>query len=363
MTGKPRTNFNESLLGNSEEVPSRDSSELVRGKIYFALIGAGRMGKRWASVLSKYESVALDVIVDSGSGRAAYLAALIPGCTATKDLQAVLNNKAIDAVIIATPHKFLSPISTLALKSGKHVLCEKPGAITSAEIKKNIVLARKKKLKYMIGYNHRFHDAFIKARNFYQKGLIGKIIFIRARYGFGGRMGYDKEWRLNKTLSGGGQLLDQGVHMIDLALSFIGKVGKVRGFTSDTFWKSGAEDNAFLLLQGKNKVIASIHVSLTQWKPLHNFEIYGTKGFLSIEGLGRKYDGNEKLVVGKRTADFTSAVTEQTIVCNSNADDSLTRQLKEFIAAIKQKRSPVPAPRNAYETLKIVEEIYRTNKL
>lgn len=312
--------------------------------IRFALIGAGRMGKRWASVLAKSEAVSLVAI-------------------ATHDIEKVLHDNAIDAVIIATPHAFLSPITSSFLKADKHVLCEKPGAIRSADIQKNIALARKMGLTYMIGYNHRFHDAFLKARRLYGQGTIGRIIFIRARYGFGGRPGYDKEWRFNTTISGGGHLMDQGVHMIDLAMSFIGKIIKAQGFISDTFWKKGVEDNAFVLIQGENKAIASIHASLTQWKPLHNFEIYGDKGYLWIEGLGMKYGGSEKLIIGKRADDVTDEVKEKMIVCNPIADDSLALELAEFISAIRGGRPPIPSPSDAYETLKIVEKVYRTNKL
>lgn len=335
----------------------------MTGKIHFALIGAGKMGTRWAFIISKSAHTCLDVIIDPKLKKAGDLAAQVPGCIATTDIKDILNNKDIDAVLIATPHKSLSPISSSALKSGKHVLCEKPGAIKSGQIKTNIALARKRGLTYMVGYNHRFHDGFIKARRLYKQGVIGKIIFIRSRYGFGGRLGYNKEWRLNKAISGGGHLIDQGVHMIDLARSFIGKVKETQGFLSDTFWKPGAEDNAFVLLKGTNKTVASIHVSLTQWKSLHNFEIYGTKGYLSVEGLGMKYGGGEKLVVGKRARDFTGQVKEKTVKCNSVADDSLALELTEFVSAIKQKRQPIPPAMDAYETLKIVEKIYANNKL
>jgi len=335
----------------------------MTGKIHFALIGAGKMGTRWAFVISKCAETCLDVIINPKLENAENLAAQIPGCIATTDIEDIFRNKDIDAVLIATPHKNLSPITSSALKSGKHVLCEKPGAIKSGQIKKNIALARKRGLTYMVGYNHRFHDGFIKARRLYKKGAIGKIIFIRARYGFGGRLGYNKEWRLNKAISGGGHLIDQGVHMIDLAMSFIGKVKETRGLLGDTFWKPGVEDNAFVLLKGKNQTIASIHVSLTQWKSLHNFEIYGTQGYLSIEGLGMKYGNGEKLVVGKRSRDFIGKVKEKIIVCNPVADDSLALELVEFVSAIKQKRQPIPSGAEAYETLKIVEKIYANNKL
>ncbi len=331
-------------------------------KLSFALVGAGRMGTRWAAVLSNHPKTALAYIVDTGSGKAKELAKQYPN-TSTVDLEAALNSKEVDAVLIATPHKHLSSITHAALSAGKHVLCEKPGAIKAKDIKKNLTLAEAKGLTYMVGYNHRFHDGFVKARQYYKKGEIGEIIFIRARYGFGGRPGYDKEWRLNKSVSGGGHLLDQGVHMIDLAKSFLGDVQKVSGFTSDTFWKHGIEDNGFVLLQSKSRNIASIHASLTQWEPLHNFEIYGTKGYLSVEGLGRKYGGGERLIVGKRPKNPGGDIEKKIIECNPNADDSLSLELDEFISAIGQDRSTVPSPAEAYETLKVVEDVYRSNRL
>ena len=331
-------------------------------KLSIALIGAGKMGKRWALIVGKNKNAALDWIISRTAQSTQSLAALVPHAQATTDWEMVLNDPKVHAVIIATPHRYLAPFSHQALMAGKHVLCEKPGALHSADIKKNALLAEKKGLTYMIAYNHRFHDAFIKARKFINTNAIGDIIFIRARYGFGGRMNYHKEWRLDQTISGGGHLIDQGVHMIDLVLSFIGKA-RVTGFTSDTFWKKGTEDNAFVLLQGRNKETASIHVSLTQWKPLHNFEIYGTKGYLSIEGLGMKYGMGEKLVIGKRSKNFSSEVKEELVICNSHADDSLALVLSEFIAAQRRKRTANPSPSDAYEVLKVVEKIYKENRL
>lgn len=331
-------------------------------KINFALIGTGKMGTRWAFVISKNANTSLHTIVGTNLKKAKALAKRIPNCTAKSDISDILNNKEIDAVLIATTHNYLSPITASALQSDKHVLCEKPGAISSRQIKKNMVLAKKMDLVYKIGYNYRFHDGFIKARRLYQKGYIGKILFIRARHGFGGRAGYNKEWRINKEIGGGGHLHDQGVHLIDMAKSFIGKIERVRGLMADSFWKAGTEDNAFVLIQGKNKIIASIHSSLTQWKRLHSFEIYGTKGYLSVEGLGMRYGDGEKLIVGKRTAD-PDIVKEKVIVCNPIADNSLTHELAEFVSAIKRGTPIDPTPLDAYETLKIVEEVYRTNKL
>lgn len=318
----------------------------MTGKIHFALIGFGGMGSRWAGVISKYAS--LDAIVDP----------LIKGLPSFND---VLTDKHIQAVLIVTSHKYLAPLTQQALKAGKHVLCEKPGANKAEQIKKNIELAKKMNLVYRIGFNYRFHDGFIKARKLYKKGAIGKPLFIRARHGFGGRVGYEKEWRINKEIGGGGHLHDQGTHLIDMARSFMGEIKSVQGFMADTYWGAGTEDNAFVLLKDKNGVIASIHSSLTQWKRMHTFEIYGTKGYLIVEGLGMRYGDPEKLILGKRT-DNPDIVRETVIRCDPVADHSLEHEFKEFISA-KKPGGSLPLPFEAYETLKIVEEIYRTNKI
>lgn len=335
-------------------------------KLHFALIGAGKMGTRWAGVLAKNKSICLDYIVDSNRDSANHLIGRVmgedSGCFGTNDLNVVLKDKNIDAVLIVVPHKYHAEITKQALLAGKHVLCEKPGAIYSKEIQKNYRIATYNGLTYMIGYNYRFHDGFIKARQLYEKGAIGRLLFIRARHGFGGRKGYEKEWRINKEIGGGGHLHDQGTHMINMALSFIGKVQRVEGMRADNFWKSGTEDNGFVLLKGKNNVIASIHSSLTQWDRLHSFEMYGTKGYLKIEGLGMRYGIDEHLILGKRTND-PDVVKEKWIDCDAVADHSLERELKEFISYIHKKRNIKLLLSDAYATLQVVEDIYRTNKI
>ena len=308
-------------------------------KLHFSLIGRGKMGKRWEQVLSKYTY--FHNIVDTDPH---------------KRFNGVLENEDINAVLIATPHKFHASITEAALKARKHVLCEKPGAITSKEIKKNIELAKKMGLIYKIGYNYRFHDGFIKAKKLFDKGEIGKLIFIRATHGFGGRPGYEKEWRLNKEMSGGGHLHDQGVHTIDMAKYFMGNIVKVEGMRSDMFWGAGTEDNGFVLLKNKDGVIASIHSSLTQWNRKHTFEIYGDKGYLIIEGLGMRYGEPEKLILGKRTKD-PDKVKERIIKCDPIADHSLELELKDFMSG------SVSNAQDAYETLRIVEEVYRRDRI
>jgi predicted dehydrogenase len=323
-------------------------------KLKFILVGHGKHGKRWEKVLGD----SLAYIVDPSEN------------TMTLDEALAFNDT--DAVVVVTPHDQLAPITEKCLRAGRHVLCEKPGAITSKQIDKNMMLADKKGLYYKIGYNYRFHDGFIKARKLYEKNAIGELVFIRASHGFGGRKGYEKEWRINKKIGGGGHLHDQGVHMIDMVCTFLGEV-RVKSFIADNYWGAGTEDNAFVLLQNRHGVIASIHSSLTQWKSLQKFEIYGTKGYLIIEGLGTKYgrgdfgyNMGERLILGKRAKDYVGLAKEKIIKCNTDPDRSLELELKEFISNIRDIHNSDPSRLTdssweAYKTLRVVEEVYRTN--
>ena len=329
-------------------------------KLKIALIGAGGMGTRWAKTIAANKGSTLRIVCDAKYKKAEILADLFHGCRADGNWRKVVEAKDIDAAIVALPHALLAPVARAFLKNKKHVLCEKPGGITPKEISGNIALAKKNRVRYMVGFNHRFHDGFQKARKLFEKGIIGDIVFIRARYGFGGRIGYEKEWRFKKAVSGGGELIDQGVHMIDLARWFLGDITEARGFAEDTFWNGGVEDNAFLILKNKKKQMASIHVSWTQWNPLHNFEIYGTKGYLVIDGLGKKYGGEERLHIGKRSKNF--GADEKVIVCDNDADRSLALLFREFVSAIKEGREPVPSGHDGLETLRIVHSIYDGKK-
>ena len=329
-------------------------------KLGVALVGVGGMGRRWLSAVQNTGAVALRFVCDKDIESAQKIAGGISGCRASDDWERVADSPDIDVAIVALPHVLLAPVSSVFLKNKKHVLCEKPGGMVPQDIKRNIALAKRNNVRYMIGFNHRFHDGFQKMRKLFEEGAIGDIMFIRARYGFGGRVGYEKEWRFKKEISGGGELIDQGVHMIDMARWFLADVSEAKGFTSDAFWHGGAEDNAFVILRNKKGISASIHVSWTQWKPLHSFELYGTEGYFVVEGLGKKYGGEERLTVGKRTRDFKAE--EQSVACDSNAEKSLEKELCEFVSAIKENRESDPSGSDGFEVLKIVHTIYGSEK-
>ena len=334
----------------------------MNGKLRLALIGAGGIGVLWSEVIKKSNKAVLAAVIDLDIAKAKAIAESENDCLASIDYKEILNDSDLDGVVVATPHKFLAPISLDFLKAKKNVLCEKPAGISSAEIKKNIDVAEKNQLAYMVGFNHRYHPAFLLAKEKFVSGEIGKLLFIRARYGFGGKPNYQKEWRFNKEISGGGELIDQGVHMIDMSRWFMGDIQDVKGFASTLLWQNGVEDNGFALLRGKGGGVASIHVSWTNWNWIHTFEIFGEQGYLIIEGLDQRYRGPERLIIGRRHPEFLEPPKEEVIKFeNEDKDLSLGRELEEFILAIQEKRDSVSSGKDAYEVLKIVEKIYAQN--
>jgi len=204
-----------------------------------------------------------------------------------------------------------------------------------------------------------------KARELVDTGAIGPLLFLRARYGHGGRIGYDREWRANPALSGGGELIDQGVHLIDLAGWFLGEFPVVEGHCATSFWNMPVDDNAFISLRTASNQTAWLHASCTEWKNLFSFEIYGRDGKIAIDGLGGSY-GVERLAfhrmrpqmgppdttVWEYPADPTKSPCPR--------DESWARELDAFLDDIRLGREPSPGLREGIRTLEIVEQIYRS---
>jgi predicted dehydrogenase len=324
-----------------------------------ALIGAGGIGKEWArALMAAHIPVAL--VIDTDESKALALADML-GAKASTD--AALHLDEFDAGIVAVPHAFLAGVSHKLLESKKHVLCEKPGGISSVQVKANDALARTNGVVYMPGFNHRFHPAYLEAKKLFDAGEIGDLMFIRARYGFGGRAGYEKEWRFNKEISGGGELLDQGVHMIDMARWFMGNIEEVKGFAENMFWGADVEDNGFVLLRNAARKVAQIHVSWTNWEWIHSFEIYGTKGYLVIDGLDTRYRGPERLTVGHADPRGGTFPKEEVYTySDEKKEDSFAREAAVFLQAIEGGAVDIPPATDMIAALEIVEQVYATRQ-
>lgn len=321
-----------------------------------AIIGAGLQARRRAPVIKDWPGAELVIITAKTQGEAEPLAKKM-GCEAGEGWETIVARPDIDIVLVCTPPDIHAAIGISALKAGKHVLCEKPLTRTVAEAEELIATAKATGLTLKCGFNHRHHPAIWKAKELFDQGKFGEPIFGRCVYGICGRPGYEKEWRADPQVVSGGQFMEQGIHAVDLFRWFLGDFQKVTGFTATKYFDiHPLEDNGFALLRTGNEVIASIHSSLTQWKNLFNFEIFGTDGYFRVEGLGGGY-GNEKLFIAKR--DFNAPFTEEAIEYRGD-DRSWLEEWKEFMAAIQEKRQPLGNGIDGLETLKIVNAIYQS---
>src|SRR6185503_9023014 len=279
-----------------------------------------------------------------------------PGAIVTDEWREAIDRSDVDVVIVATINKPLAEITRFSVERGKHVLVEKPAARTTAEIDAVIAAATSTNRLVRVGFNHRYHPALRKARELVDARVLGDMMFVRGRYGHGGRVGYDREWRANPELSGGGELIDQGVHLIDLAGWFLGDFDTVEGHAVTYFWDMPVDDNAFLSIRSPTRQTAWLHVSCTEWKNLFSLELYGRDGKLAIDGLGGSY-GTERLAFYKMLPEM--GPPETIIFEYPRSDSSWALEMAAFTDDIRHDRRPEPGLREAIRTLKTVEKIYR----
>jgi len=318
-----------------------------------AIVGCGLIGKKRAKALAGAQLVAC---ADRELSRAQRLAGNFNECIATDNWHAVVERADVAAVVIATPHDSLAEIAAGAIAAGKHVLVEKPAARHVSELEPLLPLAKKTGVLVRVGFNHRYHRAFRQAKSIVDSRALGPLMFLRARYGHGGRLGYDKEWRAQPKLSGGGELIDQGVHLVDLSRWFLGDFVEVSGFAHTYFWDMPVDDNAFLTLKTPKKQVAFLHASCTEWKNTFSFELYGKIGKLQIDGLGGSY-GVERLAWYKMLPEM--GPPETTIWEYPMTDDSWDVEMAEFLEDIRLKRRPASSLADAIAVLRIVDTIYR----
>jgi predicted dehydrogenase len=317
-----------------------------------AIVGCGGVGQKRARALGGAHLVAC---VDPIKERAEALARAVNG-ESLVDWRAAIARRDIDIVIVATTHNALAQITLAAAAAGKHVLVEKPAARTAAELEAVIAAAQRERVLVRVGFNHRYHPAVRKARILCLEGAIGDLLYVRGRYGHGGRLGYEKEWRANPALSGGGELIDQGVHLIDLARWFLGDFPIVQGFAQRYYWEMPVEDNGFLLLKTAADQTAFLHASCTEWKNLFSFEAFGRTGKLEVTGLGGSY-GTERLAYYRMLPQM--GPPETTIWEYPTADDSWEVEFAEFLDDIRLGRQPAANLYDACAALQIVERIYQ----
>lgn len=333
----------------------------MKRKLRSAIVGYGKMGKIREKCILENSSLDLAAVCDTtdSSSRSE-----IPSFSNYKEILSVKP----DLVFVCTPNAFSPGIASFFLNHKIHVFCEKPPGRSKEDVE-NMIQAEKSNpgtlLKF--GFNHRYHDPVIEAKSMIDKGRFGKILWMRGVYGKSGAPNYESLWRNQKELSGGGILIDQGIHMLDLFRMFCGEFEEVRSFIGTFYWPVQVEDNAFALLRNQLGQVAMLHSSATQWQHKFLLDIYLEKGYLSISGIlsSTKTYGTETLKIARCVHDqngYPLPNPEET-VAYYDEDKSWQREVNEFVTCIlKEKPIEVGFSLDAYRTMDLVERVYQADQ-
>jgi len=318
------------------------------------LVGCGFIGRKRAASLPT--DVELVGVHDLFTERAASLAADF-GTRSFDDLGEFLRSTPVGAlVVVATTHDSLASTALQAIDAGHHVLVEKPGARNDEEFALVVAAAEARGVELRVGYNHRFHPSFVKLRELISDLDTGPLMNIRARYGHGGRLGYESEWRADPA-RGGGELLDQGSHLIDLSRTFDPDLHLAFAELATQFWDMPAEDNAWLALRSFSGTFAWLHATWTEWKNLFAFEVTWRTAKAEITGLGGSY-GPDRLVWHEMLPEMGPPRTQEWNF--AGPDRSWDLEMSDVLNACAGLESVGASGSDALAVLRIIEEARRT---
>jgi 1,5-anhydro-D-fructose reductase (1,5-anhydro-D-mannitol-forming) len=276
----------------------------------------------------------------------------------------MIGDSSIDAIVICTPNHLNAPLTLRSLNAGKHVFCEKPPSFNAADMEKVREAEHSsggKKLMY--GFNHRHHDSVIRMKELTDQGVFGKILWMRGRYGKSVTDDYFKQWRAKRDLAGGGILIDQGIHMLDLFMYLGGDFDVVKAEISNLYWKLEVEDNAFVILKNSGSgLVASLHSTMSQWRHLFSLEVFLEKGYMVLNGLltASKSYGEEVLSIAKNRSAAPAASWEDETRTPYLIDNSWRYEMEHFFNAIRT-GEPVRIGNSsdALSLMRIIDEIYK----
>ena len=327
-------------------------------KYKFGIIGYGHMGRIRHKAIQELESCEVIAISEPNIKENS---SNLPNSSHDE----IINNNTIDAIVICTPNFLNQGLTVRSLRAGKHVFCEKPPCFTGEEMEEvRNIEAVNKDLKLMYGFNHRHHDSIIQMKKNIDEGKFGKILWMRGRYGKSVTSDYFNEWRAKKDLAGGGILIDQGIHMLDLFLYLGGTFDTIKAEISNLYWNLEVEDNAFVILKNSQTgVVASLHSTMSQWRHLFSLEVFLEKGYMVLNGLitSSMTYGEEILSVAKNRSASPAATWADEVRTHYVDNFSWQYEMKHFIDSIE---NDIPVrignSNDAQILMDVIDEIYKS---
>ena len=324
--------------------------------IKVAQIGAGSFGKKRAEAVQQCERAELLAIADANSETSAKAAKELG--IKSLDPEGVLQSPEIDVVTIATPNVHHAALACAALRSGKHVLCEKPVARNAQEALEILKISNETGKKVKVGSNHRYFSSVLKARQIFDSGYIGKVVSFNGRIGHNGER-IQGSWFWDKEQSGGGAILDNGCHLLDIARWFMGDFVKGSGLTANAYWKdTEVEDTATGVFATEDGRVATINASWRLLSGYFHFELNGEKGYITVDGRFDTHGGDRVFV---RNLEEGGEI--QSFDFGHVRPESYKLELVEFFQALDEGRAPDPSAEDGYKIMKMVEAIYSTQSM
>lgn len=274
----------------------------------------------------------------------------------------VINHPGLDVIIVCTPNFLNKELTIKALNAGKHVFCEKPPAFTASDVEEIKVAEKNSGKVLMYGFNHRHHDSVIHMKRLIDSGEYGKVLWLRGRYGKSVTKDYFNQWRAKKELAGGGILMDQGIHMLDLFLFLSGDFDVVKAEVSNLYWHMDVEDNAFVILkESATGKVASLHSTMSQWRHLFSLEIFLEKGYMVLNGLitSTMSYGEETLSVAKNRSTAPAATWQDEVITKYVNNNSWRYEMDHFFDAVdNNKPVTIGNSDDALKLMRIIDKVY-----
>jgi predicted dehydrogenase len=328
----------------------------MANRLKVGIAGYGVVGKRRRAFIDAHPNLKTVAVCDrtfSGSGQ------LEDGARYFQNYNELLKED-LDVLFVCLTNDIAAEVTMAGLNRGLHVFCEKPPGRDVADIA-NVIAVEKKhpQLKLKYGFNHRYHDSVKEALRLVHSGELGTILNLRGVYGKSKIMSFDSDWRTKREIAGGGILLDQGIHMVDLLRLFAGEFRDIHSFISNGFWHHDVEDNAYALMKSESGVVALLHSSATQWRHRFHLEIALSKGAITLSGIlsGTKSYGAETIAIAYPTDGDKGDPLEKTI--RYNTDPSWSEEIGEFSDCITGNRAVTNgSSMDAFHTMQLVYRIY-----
>jgi len=319
-------------------------------KLSVALVGCGKFGsKRIQACAQIPDEIELRAVMDADRSRAAQVGEAA-GVPYFSDFSTLLDESEIEAVILSVPNNMHAPLSVQALEAGKHVLCEKPLAISPSEAQRIVDAVESSGKIVKTASNHRFFPTVTKAYELYTSGRIGEILSFRGAIGNDGGLTHDS-WFWKKDVAGGGTFIDNACHLLDIARMFMGDFAMCLGQVANLFWKEAeVEDYAtgiFVTEEGRQALITS---SWTQWTGYFYFELWGDAGYIFVDSRGV-----DRVTVGDNRKGVVRTFDYGRYPITSHQDE-----LSYFAKSITMGEQPIPSAADGLEVIKMIDGVYRS---